>query len=529
MGFTRRFSGRAGVAGALALVASCGLALGQGGVQGGGQAGQSGRTTSLTIYSSAAPGSVSPDLYRPTPNVNPYQYGQMGQNVPGFAIVRDTRPIAINTQRAELRFTDVAAYIDPTTVQFTSLSEPSTSVLEQNYQFDLVNPQSLVNKFVDQPISVVVPRGNTTETVSGTLLSSSGGGLILRTESGIQMLNGYSSIEFPSLPEGLLTKPTLIWQVKTDKPGTQTARVSYETSGIAWWADYNLVYSDGADANHGTLDVNGWVSILNQSGAGYEDAGIKLIAGNVNRARPQERRQLYALASRAEAAADEGRGFEEKSFFEYHLYTLGRKTTLPQNSTKQIELFPAAHDVPCEKVLVYDAVGSWWWGGDGAYTEQNLGVQSKKDVDIYLRFMNSKADGMGMPLPAGRIRVSKMDPADQSLEFIGEDTIRHTPKDEQVLVKIGKAFDVVGERRQTEFKLEAGRTRLTETIEVKVRNHKDTPVNVVVQEHMYRWLNWEILQSSEKHEKLDTQLVHFPVTLKPDEEKTITYTVRYTW
>lgn len=521
MGFTGIRAG--GAWSAAGLLVCCGLALGQAG-----NGGQAGRTTSLTIYSSATPGSVSPDLYRPTPATNPYQYSQPGNNVPGFAIVRDTRPIAINTQRAELRFTDVAAYIDPTTVQFTSLSEPSTSVLEQNYQFDLVNPQSLVSKFVDQTISVVVPRGNTTETVSGTLLSSSGGGLILRTDSGIQMLNGYSSIEFPALPEGLLTRPTLIWQVKTDKPGTQTARVSYETSGIAWWADYNLVYNDGKDANHGTLDVNGWVSILNQSGAGYEDAAIKLIAGNVNRVQPQERRQTYA-AARAMDEASANQGFQEKSFFEYHLYTLGRKTTLAENSTKQIELFPAAHDVPCEKVLLYDAVGTWWWGGEGAYTDQNLGVQSKKDVDIYLRFMNSKADGMGMPLPAGRIRVSKMDPADQSLEFIGEDTIRHTPKDEQVLVKIGKAFDVVGERRQTDFKLESARNRVTETIEVKVRNHKDTPVDVVVQEHMFRWLNWEITQSSEKYEKLDTQLVHFPVTLKPDEEKTVTYTVRYTW
>lgn len=487
------------------------------------------RSTSLTIYSSAAPGSISPDTYRPTPGGNQFQYGYNASSLPGFAIVRDTRPVAIPDTKCEIRFTDVAAFIDPTTVQFAGLSEPSTSVLEQNFQFDLVNPSRLVDKFIDQPISVVVPRGDHTETISGVLLSSSGGGLVLKTDAGIQYINGYSSLEFPSLPQGLITRPTLVWLLRTDKPGTQTARVSYETGGLTWWADYNLTYADGNDANTGTLDVSGWVSIINQSGAGYNDASLKLIAGDVHRIERNDRRQVYEMASRAASASDQDQGFQEKSFFEYHLYTLGRPTTLPENSTKQLELFPVAHNVPCEKVLVYDAIGQWWWGGDGAYTDQNLGVQTRKDVDVYLRFHNGKEQGMGMPLPAGRIRVSKLDPADQSLEFIGEDTIRHTPKDEEVLVKLGKAFDVVGEHRQTEFSLNSARNTLTETYEVKVRNHKSESVNVIVQEHMFRWLNWEITKSSEKYEKKDTRLVHFPISLKPDQERVITYTVKYTW
>lgn len=488
------------------------------------------RATSLTIYSSAAPGSISPETYRPTPGGNP-QYLYNAQGIPGFAIVRDTRPLAVPEARCEVRFTDVAAFIDPTTVHFTGLSEPSTSVLEQNFQFDLVNPARLVEKFVDERIRVVVQRGDKTETIAGTLLSASGGGLFLKTDEGIQYLNGYSSVEFPALPQGLITRPTLVWLLSTDKPGTQTARVSYETGGITWWADYNLTYTDGQDANHGLLDVSAWVSIINQSGASYDDAGLKLIAGDVHRATPPGRGRYdqeakYAARAMAEDAAG---GFQEKAFFEYHLYTLGRKATLPDNSTKQIELFPVARQVPCEKVLVYDAIGAWGWGGDGAYTEQSLGVQSRKDVDVYLRFRNGKEEGMGMPLPAGRIRVNKLDPADQSLEFIGEDSVRHTPKDEKVLVKLGKAFDVVGERRQVEFKLNSGRNTIEETIEVTVRNHKTEPVSVLVQEHLYRWLNWEITKSSEKYEKQDTQLVQIPVTLKPDEERVITYTVKYTW
>lgn len=231
----------------------------------------------------------------------------------------------------------------------------------------------------------------------------------------------------------------------------------------------------------------------------------------------------------SEMVADRELGFQEKSFFEYHLYTLGRPATIPDNSTKQVELFPTARGVPCEKVMVYDGAGDEWWGYTSVLTDQSYGPQSKTDVDVYLRFENSKAQGMGMPLPAGRIRVSKLDSADESLEFIGEDVIRHTPRDEQVLVKLGKAFDVVGERIQTDFRVDSTRKYMEESFEIKLRNRKEESVKVVVEEHMNRWSGWEITKQDVESRKVDYRTVRFDVDLKPGEEKSVKYTVRYIW
>jgi hypothetical protein len=231
----------------------------------------------------------------------------------------------------------------------------------------------------------------------------------------------------------------------------------------------------------------------------------------------------------AKAAAEADRGFEEKAFFEYHLYTLGRPATLPDNSTKQLELFPTARNVPCEKVLVYYGLEGFYGFFPNPVTDRNLGNQSNKKVDIYLRFKNAKEIGMGMPLPSGRIRVSQRDPADDTLEFIGEDTIDHTPKDEEVLIKLGSAFDVTGERRQVDFKIDTSRKWMDETIELKVRNHKEEPVKVIVKENLYRWTNWKITESTHKYDKIDARTIHFPIEVAKDGEVTVKYTVHYNW
>ncbi len=235
---------------------------------------------------------------------------------------------------------------------------------------------------------------------------------------------------------------------------------------------------------------------------------------------------MYAMDA---AAAPMAAGFQEKAFFEYHLYTLGRPTTLGDNSTKQIELFPVARGVPCEKVLLYYGLGSGYRSYGSPMTDRNYGTQSNKKVDIYLRFKNEKEIGMGMPLPSGRIRVSQRDPADESLEFIGEDTIDHTPKDEEVLIKLGSAFDVVGERKQTDFRADSRRDWMEETIEIKIRNHKEEPVKVIVKENLYRWSNWRIKDSTHEFEKVDSRTIHFPVEVAKDGEVTIQYTVHYSW
>ena len=473
----------------------------------------------LTIYSTVRPGAISPDVYRS---------GGRGQPVPGYAVVRHERDLALNRGRNTVRFTDVAALIDPTTVAFESLTDPKgTSVVEQNFQFDLISNEKLLQKYLDRTITVDQVRGNGVESFSGTLLSTSGGLVLKRDDGSVQILPNNTGIKLPDLPGGLITRPTLVWDVAANRAGSHKTRVSYQTTGITWWADYNLTYSEGAQANACKLDIGAWVSIINQSGASYPDAKLKLIAGDVQRATPLGRVQP-ALAARAIAAGAAPAGFEEKAFFEYHLYTLGRATTLPDNSTKQIELFPAARGVPCEKTLVYYGAPGFGYGG-GPLTDRNYGTQSNKKVDVYIGFKNAPENNMGMPLPSGRIRVSKLDEADRTLEFIGEDTIDHTPKNEKVLIKLGSAFDVIGERRQVNFAVDTSRKTMTEEIEVKLRNQKTEPVTVIVKENLYRWVTWQITAKTHDFQKQDARTIHFPIKVAAGGEVTMRYSVQYTW
>jgi hypothetical protein len=491
------------------------LALASAGLNSGGAS----AADALTIYSSAQPGTINPEQYRPG----------SGAAVPGYAMVRHERDLPLTAGRNKLRFSDVAAQIDPTTVSFESLTDPDgTRVIEQNYQFDLVSSARLLEKYIDREISVEQIRGNSTETFTGTLASTSGG-LILRAADGsARIVNNYAGVTLPSIPGGLITKPTLVWDISAQKAGTHKTRVAYQTNGITWWADYNLTYSDGNDANSCKLDVNAWVSIINQSGATYSDAKLKLIAGDVQRAargRVAQAPEMRVMSKAMDAAA----GFEEKAFFEYHLYTLGFPTTLPDNSTKQLELFPAAHNVACQKNLVYFGQTQRFYAYGSPMTERNFGVQGNTKVDVYLNFKNARDNHMGMPLPAGRVRVAKLDEADKTLEFIGEDVINHTPKDENLLIKMGSAFDVVGERRQVDFRLDTSGKVMEETIEVKLRNRKEEPVTVLVREYLHRWSTWTITSKNQDYEKLDAHSIQFAMKLAKGAEGTVRYTVRYTW
>jgi hypothetical protein len=481
---------------------------------------------SVTIYSSAQPGAIDPDQYRPVAGRHNYAYGQ---GIPGYAVVREDRQVSLNVGRTEVRITDVAALIDPTTVSFRSLTDADTRVVDQNFQFDLISNDKLLQRYIDKPIEVDILRGQQAAIAKGTLLSAQPGSLVLRNGDVIEVLNGYQGLTLPELPDGLITRPTLLWNIFTQRQGDHTARISYQTQGITWWADYNLIFAEGANANSGTLDLSAWVSILNQSGATYRDSQLKLVAGEVQRApKAMGYRGLEMRRDMAMPAAAEAPSFEEKSFFEYHLYTLSEPTTIPENSTKQLELFPTARDIPVEKILLYAGQGGFE-GYGGLMTDQDYGVPSERDVSVYLRFKNDAKSSLGVPLPGGRIRVSKMDPADGGMEFIGEDVIRHTPKDETVLIRLGKSFDVVGERKQTDFRVDNGRRTMQETIEVEIRNRKQEQVDVVVQERMFRWTNWEFVGQAPQHTKLDARTVHFPVTLAPGEVKSVRFTVKYSW
>ena len=481
--------------------------------------------TSLTIYSRAQPGAVAPEMYRPVAG----RAGWHGHSVPGYAVIREDRELSLDRGRNTIPFTDVAALLDPTTVRFSSLTDAEgTRVLEQDFRFDLVGTERLLERYIDKTITVRQEPGPAGASVTGTLLSTTGGIVLKDENDALQVIKKYEQIDFPSLPGGLMTRPTLIWDIEASRGGVHRTRISYQTAGITWWADYNLVWAEGGTANSGSLDVAAWVSIVNQSGAAYEGAKLKLIAGDVQRAEsPAQSQRMQRMA------LDEGRGgtagFDEKAFFEFHLYTLGRKTTLPDRSTKQLELFPAAKGVAATKKLVYYGVPAHISAYGRPQTDRNYGTESNPKVDVYLEFENRENVGLGIPLPAGRIRVSQFDSADGSLEFIGEDIIDHTPRNQPVRIKLGSAFDVVGQRKQSDFSVDTKARWIEEEIEIVVTNRKDEPVDVIIKENLYRWTNWELIQKTDNFEKIDSRTIEFPVRIAADSGKSVRYRVRYTW
>jgi hypothetical protein len=486
---------------------------------------------SLTVYSTADPAGFDPQQFVAQQRLGgdafwPWQ-------VPGYGVVKEVRRVDLREGRNDLPITDVAAFIDPTTVSFTDLTDPAgTTVLEQNFQFDLVSPSKLLEKYVDREIGYeTLKDGQVVGSWTGTLLSASQGRLVVRTGEGLRFVAADDpGIRLPALQDGLVTRPTLLWRLAAQKAGEHRVRTTYQTNGMTWRADYNVVLA----ADERTADVGAWVSLMNLSGASFRDARLKLVAGDVQRIQP---RQPWETGKSGRGgvlrAQAEDAGFQEKSFFEYHLYTLPRRTDVLQNTTQQITLFPTAAAVPVQKVLVYYGLpdAAHWGPFPEPQLDRQLGSQSNRKVDVYLRFRNDRASHLGVPLPSGKLRVYKQDDADGTLEFVGEDLIDHTPKDEAVLVRLGQSFDVVGERVQADFR-EArapdGTRRFDETIRVVLRNHRAEPVTVIVKENLYRWTTWEVT-SDAPFTKQDARTVHFEVTVPPDGEQTVTYTVRYTW
>jgi hypothetical protein len=475
--------------------------------------------TSVTIYSSAQPGALSSQAI---------QSGGEGMAIPGYAVVRREQDVTLSKGRTTLRINDVPALIDPTTVSFESLTDPAnTRVVEQSFEFDLTNTQKLLQKYLDREVTVDQVRGQSVESVTGVLIGAQDGLILRMADDSVRTINQYSGIKLAKLPGGLISKPTLVWDVSAAREGTHKARYGFQTNGITWWTDYNLVLNE--DGGTCKLDVGAWVTIVNQSGAAYENAKLKLVAGDVQRARPQAA-QDFAMMKRSAIAEAPAAGFAEKSFFEYHLYTLGRPASILNNATKQIELFPTARSVACEKTLVYYGQAGQFLGDfGGPATDRNFGNQSNKKVDVYLMFKNREENRLGIPLPAGKVRVAKLDSADGSLEFVGEDTISHTPKNEAIQLKLGSAFDVVGERRQVDFKMDSTGKTIEEEIEVKVRNQKDEAVTVIVKENLYRWTNWTITKKSHAFEKFDARTVHFPVKIAKGGQAVVRFTVKYSW
>jgi hypothetical protein len=436
----------------------------------------------------------------------------------GVALVKDVRTVPLQAGTQLVTISDVAAQLDPTSVHFASLTDPTgTAVLEQNFEYDLVGPERLLSKYVDQDIQLVTADGTR---YAGTLLSGSGDIILRAADGGITVVSRdqVRDFSFPSLPEGLITRPSLVWLIDADKAGDQDVQITYLTGGISWQANYVLLLAQDGQ----TLDLDGWVTLDNQSGATYANAKLKLVAGDINQVETQASGAAYDTAKEMALPTP---AVQERGFFEYHLYEVQRPVTVKDNQTKQIEFVTAAA-VPATTFYVYDgAAGYYFWGGvqsDPSYGA-NTGVTQ---VNTMLSF-NTGPEGIDAQLPQGVVRVYQED-VDGSALLLGEDSISHTPKGENVQLYVGDAFDIVGERVQTDYKL-IGSSAAEETYEVTLRNHKADDVEVRVVERLYRWSDWEIVEESAEHTDVDSQTVEYRVSVPADGETTVTYTVRYEW
>ena len=441
----------------------------------------------------------------------------------GTALIRDQRTLTLEEGINRVNFRDVAATIDPTSVRMVSLSDPEgTVVLEQNYIYDLVNGSALLARYLDETINITAADGTV---YTGELLSGRGNEAILRTAAGevvVIRLHDVRDIRFPALPDALITRPTLQWLLHSSAAGEQQVKLTYLAGGMNWTADYNLLLSE----DESSLDLAGWVTLNNHSGRAFADARLKLVAGDINRIQPQVmmaemREEAFDMAGRG------GGGVEQRALFEYQLYEVERDVTVGNNETKQIE-FVNSSDIAAHSFYVFDKSPHF-----GAYYSpidypEGYGVDTSDDVQTYLEFNTGEESGLGADLPAGRIRVYQQD-VDGAGLLIGENLIDHTPEGEDVQVLLGTTFDLVGERTQSRFAT-ISRDVVQESFEIRLRNRKDEEtVEIRVPERLYRWSDWEIIDSSAPFVKIDSSTIEFRVEIKPDAEAVLSYTVQYTF
>ncbi|HOX40338.1 MAG TPA: hypothetical protein PL033_20340 [Candidatus Brocadiia bacterium] len=468
-----------------------------------------------------------------------------------FAVVRDYATLDLKKGVNKVDFVGITAHLEPDSV---ILRDPAgkrrLQILEQNYRADPISQALLLSLYEGKEIEFQV--GN--ERVKGKVIRSGyvphqrawqtyGQEYYMRQAAYVQGASGQPVIEvngllqfnlpgnplFPALTEDSILKPTLNWLIETDEDGKVDAEICYVTGGMRWEASYNIVCPEKGDV----MDLVGWVTMDNQSGKQFDEAKIKLMAGDVSKLRRNEGQDYMARAQFLSGVAGEMTPVvSEKAFDEYHLYDLNRRTTLHDRETKQVE-FVRAENVKSERIYVYDGLyldprRYQGWDYENIRNNREYGAQSNPKVWVMREFKNSEDNNLGIPLPKGRTRFYRRDD-DGQLEFTGENIIDHTPKDETVRVYTGNAFDLVGQRRQTDYQINTGQRWLDESFEIKVRNHKKEAVEVRVVEHLYRWVNWEIAKESREHIKTDTRTMEFRVKLEPDQEETITYKVHYSW
>ena len=434
-----------------------------------------------------------------------------------LALIRDVRQVHLQSGVFPLRFEGVASSINPTTVHFRSLTAPTKlSVVEQNYEYDLLDPQKLLQKYVGREVTLVRPEtnaGSTRWVETKALLLANNGGPVWKIGNEIITGMGADSYRFPDLPENLYSRPTLVWTLDNRAGDSQRVEASYLAGSMNWNADYVLTVA----RDEKNADLDGWVTLTNNSGVPYNNAKLQLIAGQLHRAQAPLNGRAFAKA--LNAVADEARQeFAQEAFSEYHLYTLGRRTSIQNNESKQISLLSAS-SVPVEKYLLVEGQAYYF------RNPQGIGNAIPQPVQVYYRFKNEDKSGLGMPLPAGTFRVYQSD-SQGGAQFVGEDNISHTPKDETLRIHVGDAFDVVCERKQMDYK-KLGPNLYEMEYQIALRNHKSNSVTVEVREPIGG--DWEIVNSNYTPTKLDSTTIGFAVSVAKDGSATLDYRVRVKW
>lgn len=469
----------------------------------------------------------------------------------GFAVVRQKLPLQLKSGLNHVQITDITAHLEPDSVILRPLDAGQRlQILEQNYRNDPVTQQRLLSLFEGKSIEFVqTAKDANPQVIQGKIIRSgyvppnpappAYGQQSPSPQNGSEQplieVNGKLQFSlpglpvFPSLADDTVLKPTLSWELQTDRPGAANAEFSYVTGGMDWGASYNVV----APPKGNVLELVGWVTLHNQSGKTFSDARIKLMAGDVNKVQPPPAYGRVITFSGAAGVGVGGYGppVTERTFDEYHLYALEHSTTLHDREIKQVEMVRAS-GIQSKPVYVYDGFkldqNYQNWSMENIRQQESYGTLSNPKVWVMQEFKNSSENHLGMPLPKGRVRFYRRD-EDGQLEFTGENDTDHTPKDETIRLYTGNAFDMTGDRTRTEYRADFNGRWIDEAFEIKVRNHKTTPVEVRIVEHLYRWSSWDIVKNSDPFKKIDSKTIEFTVQIPPDGEKAVTYKVHYSW
>lgn len=430
-----------------------------------------------------------------------------------LALVKDVRRVSLPKGESLLALREVSAKMMPETALLRSLDDSGgLRVMEQNFDFDLLTPRKLLEKYVGRAVQVVRVHPQTgAETLEPARVLAANGGVVLRMGNRIET-GVPGRLVYPDVPENLRDRPTLVTQLVSADGGARKVELSYLTTGLSWQADYVAELSAADDR----LDLSGWVTLNNQSGATYDQARLQLVAGDVHRVARRVPERIVMEARLLKAAAEPQ--MAEESLLDYHLYTLDRPTTLRENQVKQVALLSGS-DIPAGKEYVLR-------GGAYYYRGRHGELGKKLRAAVFLEFVNSKKSGLGLPLPMGILRVYKKDSAGNA-QFVGEDRIDHTPRNEKVRLRLGDAFDVTADRTQTDFKkIAAGphEAVVESAYRIELKNARTEPVVVKVEEPMPG--DWEMVQESLRHRKQDARTATWQVTVPAEGKAVLTYRVR---